>query len=73
VKKETILHSSGSSDSYCIGQHNLCSSISQRVPTLIICGEQIFQVPDNTGHMSNLEKPDEFNMHIVEFLSGIAK
>ena len=31
------------------------------------------KIIENAGHMSNLEKPDEFNMHIVEFLSGIAK
>lgn len=31
------------------------------------------KIIENAGHMSNLEKPDEFNMHIVDFLSGIAK
>ena len=30
------------------------------------------KIIDNAGHMSNLEKPDEFNLHIVEFLSSIA-
>ena len=31
------------------------------------------KIIENAGNMSNLAKPDEFNMHIVEFLSGIAK
>jgi 3-oxoadipate enol-lactonase len=31
------------------------------------------RVIENAGHMSNLEKPDEFNMHIAKFLADIQK
>ncbi|MBK7967040.1 MAG: alpha/beta hydrolase [Bacteroidetes bacterium] len=31
------------------------------------------KIIENAGHMSNLEKPDEFNLHLVKFIAGITK
>jgi 3-oxoadipate enol-lactonase len=31
------------------------------------------QIIENAGHLSNLEQPDEFNKHLVDFISSIEK
>ena len=32
-----------------------------------------FKIIDNAGHLSNLEQPDEFNKHLLNFIAGLMK
>ncbi len=55
------------------GEKDIVTPVEQAEFLFATIPNSHLKIIENAGHMSNLEKPDEFNLHIVEFLSSIAK
>ncbi|MFN0188776.1 MAG: alpha/beta fold hydrolase [Bacteroidia bacterium] len=55
------------------GEKDIVTPVEQAEFLFTTIPNSQLKIIDNAGHMSNLEQPDEFNKHVVEFISSITK